>query len=27
VVDPLIYLPGLPHSYTLNGQAIMRVEQ
>jgi Flp pilus assembly protein TadG len=27
VVDPLIYLPGLPRSYTLNGQAVMRVEQ
>jgi Flp pilus assembly protein TadG len=27
VVDPLIYVPGLPHSYTLNGQAVMRVEQ
>jgi Flp pilus assembly protein TadG len=27
VVDPLIYLPGLPRSYTLTGQAIMRVEQ
>jgi len=27
VVDPLIYLPGLPRSYTLGGQAIMRVEQ
>jgi Flp pilus assembly protein TadG len=27
LVDPLIYLPGLPRSYALNGQAIMRVEQ
>jgi Flp pilus assembly protein TadG len=27
LVDPLIYLPGLPRSYTLNGQAVMRVEQ
>jgi TadE-like protein len=27
VVDPLFYVPGLPRSYTLGGQAIMRVEQ
>jgi Flp pilus assembly protein TadG len=27
VVDPLFYVPGLPRTYTLNGQAIMRVEQ
>jgi hypothetical protein len=27
VVDALIYVPGLPHTYTLNGQAVMRVEQ
>jgi hypothetical protein len=26
-VNPLIYVPGLPKSYTLRGQAIMRVEQ
>lgn len=27
VIDPLFYLPGLPKSYTLHGQAVMRVEQ
>ncbi len=26
-VDPLIYVPGLPTTYTLNGQAVMRVWQ
>lgn len=26
-VDPLIYVPGLPRTYTLTGQAVMRVEQ
>ena len=26
-VDPLIHVPGLPTTYTLTGQAIMRVEQ
>lgn len=26
-VDPLIHVPGLPTTYTLSGQAIMRVEQ
>jgi Flp pilus assembly protein TadG len=26
-IDPLVYLPGLPKTYTLQGQAIMRVEQ
>lgn len=26
-VDPLIHLPGLPTTFTLHGQAIMRVEQ
>jgi Flp pilus assembly protein TadG len=26
-VDALFYVPGLPHTYTLTGQAIMRVEQ
>lgn len=26
-VDPLIYLPGLPRSYTLRGQAIQKVLQ
>ena len=26
-VDPLIHYPGLPTTFTLNGQAIMRVEQ
>lgn len=26
-VDPLFYYPGLPKTFTLNGQAIMRVEQ
>lgn len=26
-VDPLFYCPGLPRTYTLSGQAIMRVEQ
>lgn len=26
-VNPLIYVPGLPHSYTLTGKAVMRVAQ
>jgi Flp pilus assembly protein TadG len=26
-VDPLIHFPGLPTTFTLHGQAIMRVEQ
>jgi Flp pilus assembly protein TadG len=26
-VDPLIYVPGLPKSYTLSGKAVMRVVQ
>jgi Flp pilus assembly protein TadG len=26
-VDPLVYVPGLPKSYTLTGHAVMRVEQ
>ena len=26
-INPLIYLPGLPKSYILSGQAVMRVEQ
>ena len=26
-INPLIYLPGLPKSYILTGQAVMRVEQ
>jgi hypothetical protein len=26
-VDPLIYMPGLPKSYTLSGKAVMRVVQ
>jgi Flp pilus assembly protein TadG len=26
-VDPLFHYPGLPHTFTLTGQAIMRVEQ
>lgn len=26
VIDPLFYLPGLPHSYTLKGQAMVRVQ-
>jgi hypothetical protein len=26
-VNPMIYVPGLPHTYTLTGRAIMRVEQ
>ncbi len=26
-VDPLFYVPGLPKTYTLTGQAVMRVEQ
>jgi Flp pilus assembly protein TadG len=26
-VDPLLYYPGLPHTFTMRGQAIMRVEQ
>jgi hypothetical protein len=26
-VDPLIHVPGLPATYTLNGQAVMRVWQ
>jgi Flp pilus assembly protein TadG len=26
-VDPLIYMPGLPKSYTLTGKAVMRVVQ
>ena len=26
-VDPLVYVPGLPKSYTVTGQAVMRVEQ
>ena len=26
-VDPKIYVPGLPKTYTITGQAIMRVEQ
>ncbi len=26
-VDPLFHVPGLPRTYTLNGQAIMRVVQ
>jgi Flp pilus assembly protein TadG len=26
-VDPMIYVPGLPHTYTINGSAVMRVEQ
>jgi Flp pilus assembly protein TadG len=25
-VDPLIYVPGMPHRYTLNGHATMRVQ-
>lgn len=24
--DPLLYVPGMPHTYTLNGQATMRVQ-
>lgn len=27
IVNPLFHVPGLPQTYTLNGQAIMRVEQ
>ncbi|HEY5057142.1 MAG TPA: hypothetical protein VII58_13335, partial [Acidobacteriaceae bacterium] len=26
-VNPMIYVPGLPHTYTINGSAVMRVEQ
>ena len=26
-VNPLIYVPGLPRSYTVTGKAVMRVEQ
>lgn len=26
-IDPLFYVPGLPRSYTLTGQAVMQVEQ
>jgi Flp pilus assembly protein TadG len=26
-VDPLVYVPGLPKSYTVTGHAVMRVEQ
>lgn len=26
-VDPLVYVPGLPRSYTVSGKAVMRVEQ
>ncbi len=26
-VDPLIYVPGLPHSYSIKGLAVMRVVQ
>jgi Flp pilus assembly protein TadG len=26
-IDPLVYVPGLPRSYTVTGKAVMRVEQ
>lgn len=26
-VNPLVYVPGLPKSYTVTGQAVMRVEE
>ncbi len=26
-VNPMIYVPGLPHSYTVTGHAVMMVEQ